>query len=468
MVARNANIVGITQSMSVLVSVLIMIAGKSLIKEPDYTCVEFLQLPLMILGFSMSYVAALGFIGECWRPAWRLILYLVTMFILILVLATMVVLIYFITNNDFHGWLPYNWDSIRACLNSTHMCSELNHTYHDFFNDRLTSVQYGCCMPPAECGFTYVNATYWLSPNNTGGTAATKDCLQWSNDQSQLCFHCDSCKAGLLDDLTKEWRRVDLALFIILVVLICLYLVGFCCAFRKSKTSDEEEDMKGVVTLGMPKPRTFLEDINKKEMAERNNNIVGIIILITMFLTAPIIGCGILLAKEPDNTCSVEILPWALIILGFSIQAVTLLAVLRDNWRLSSWPFIVYFVAMFIFILLLAAMVVLIYLVTDKGSGHPSPAPGRSYVEHDLNDFHGWLRRKVATPYKWNRIRSYLNSTHMCSELNQKYRTSQDFFNARLTAVQAQQQARIACYGAMTSCNSVSIVIHAKLDCLII
>ncbi|OMP06458.1 Tetraspanin/Peripherin [Corchorus capsularis] len=237
-----------------------MVAGKALIKEPEYTCVDILQLPLMSLGFSMTFVAALGFIGdvECWRPTWRLILYLLTMFILLLVLAAMVVLIYFITNNDFHGWLPYNWDSIRACLlNSTHMCSELNHTYHDFFiNARLTSVQYGCCMPPAECGFTYVNPTYWLINPNKTGSAASKDCLQWSNDQSQLCFHCDSCKAGLLDDLTKEWRRVDLALFIILVVLICLYVVGFCCAFRKSKASDEEDKKKMKVHLPKSQPQT--------------------------------------------------------------------------------------------------------------------------------------------------------------------------------------------------------------------
>lgn len=99
----------------------------------------------------------------------------------------------------------------------------------------LCSLQYGCCMPPAECGYTYINPTYWLTPNNT---AASMDCLQWSNDQMQLCFHCDSCKAGLLANLTKEWRSVDIILLITLVVLICVYLIGFCCALRKSKPGD--------------------------------------------------------------------------------------------------------------------------------------------------------------------------------------------------------------------------------------
>lgn len=63
------------------------------------------------------------------------------------------------------------------------------------------------------------------------------DCLQWSNDQTQLCFNCDSCKAGLLANLKKEWRRTDIILLITLVALISVYLIG-CCAFRNAKTED--------------------------------------------------------------------------------------------------------------------------------------------------------------------------------------------------------------------------------------
>ncbi|XWS38759.1 hypothetical protein CRYUN_Cryun19dG0157800 [Craigia yunnanensis] len=177
---------------------------------------------LIILGISISVVALLGFVGGCWRITW-LLLYLVA-------------ILFdhqqgfraghpargrtYLENelDDFSGWLrrmvasPNKWDRIRACLKSTDMCSELNHRYRiarDFFNARLNSIQYGCCMPPAECGYKYINPTYWLTPNNT---AARMDCLQWSNDQKQLCFHCDSCKAGLLANLTKEWRILDVVL----------------------------------------------------------------------------------------------------------------------------------------------------------------------------------------------------------------------------------------------------------------
>ncbi|KAH1161173.1 hypothetical protein GYH30_000176 [Glycine max] len=92
----------------------------------------------------------------------------------------------------------------------------------------------GCCKPPTQCAYTFVNPTYWISPINT---AADMDCLQWSNDQTQLCYNCDSCKAGLLANLRKEWRRANVILIITVIVLIIVYLVG-CCAFRNVKTED--------------------------------------------------------------------------------------------------------------------------------------------------------------------------------------------------------------------------------------
>ena len=103
-----------------------------------------------------------------------------------------------------------------------------------FFFFAFSSLQSGCCKPPTLCGYNFVNPTYWISPINN---AADMDCLNWSNEQTQLCYGCDSCKAGLLANLKKEWRRADIILLITLVALICVYLTG-CCAFRNAKTED--------------------------------------------------------------------------------------------------------------------------------------------------------------------------------------------------------------------------------------
>ena len=52
---------------------------------------------------------------------------------------------------------------------------------------------------------------------------------------TQLCYNCNSCKAGLLAELKKEWSRANAILIIILIALIIVYLVGFF-AFRHAMT----------------------------------------------------------------------------------------------------------------------------------------------------------------------------------------------------------------------------------------
>uniref|UniRef100_A0A0E0RFK0 Uncharacterized protein n=1 Tax=Oryza rufipogon TaxID=4529 RepID=A0A0E0RFK0_ORYRU len=72
----------------------------------------------------------------------------------------------------------------------------------------MSPIESGCCKPPSSCGFTYVNGTTWIpTPAAAGAPAAATnvDCSRWSNNQQTLCFQCDSCKAGFLDDIKKAW-----------------------------------------------------------------------------------------------------------------------------------------------------------------------------------------------------------------------------------------------------------------------
>lgn len=163
-----------------------------------------------------------------------------------------------------------------------------------------------------------------------------------------------------------------------------------------------------------------------------SNNVIGAINFVAMLLSIPVIGAGIWLATEQDNSC-VKILQWPVIILGILILIVALAGFIGGFWRIS-WLLIFYLVAMLILIILLACLIVLIYMVTLKGSGHL--APSRAYLEYHLDDFSGWLRRRVQSPLKWDRIKRCLSSTQLCAELNQNYRMAQDFFNARITPLQ--------------------------------
>ncbi|KAI3932123.1 hypothetical protein MKW92_005767 [Papaver armeniacum] len=258
--AQSHSVIGVINFIATLLSIPIIGAGIWLMTLPDNSCVKILQWPVVILGILILVVGIAGLVGGFGRISWLLLFYLVVMLVLIILLGCMVVFIYMVTLqgsghiapsrsyleyriDDYSGWLrrrvqtSYKWDQIRACLSSTSMCQELNQRYHfaqDFFNARITPLQSGCCKPPTQCGFTFVNPTYWISPINT---AADMDCLMWNNEQTQLCYGCDSCKAGLLANIKIEWRRVDIVLLITLIALICVYLVG-CCAFRKAKTED--------------------------------------------------------------------------------------------------------------------------------------------------------------------------------------------------------------------------------------
>lgn len=166
-----------------------------------------------------------------------------------------------------------------------------------------------------------------------------------------------------------------------------------------------------------------------------SNNVIGAINFVAMLLSIPIIGAGIWLATEPDNSC-VKILQWPVIILGILFLVVGIAGFVGAFWRIP-WLLISYLIAMLVLIVLLAALVVFIYMVTIKGSGHLEPS--RSYLEYHLDDYSGWLRRRVRSPWKWDRIRSCLSPTNMCGELNQSYRMAQDFFNARITPLQVNK-----------------------------
>jgi hypothetical protein len=74
----------------------------------------------------------------------------------------------------------------------------------------------------------------WTNPANP---MADSDCNLWNNDQNQLCYNCNACKAGLLGNLRKEWRKANIILIVAVVVLIWVYVIA-CSAFKNAQTED--------------------------------------------------------------------------------------------------------------------------------------------------------------------------------------------------------------------------------------
>ncbi|XP_043698075.1 tetraspanin-3-like [Telopea speciosissima] len=263
------SLVGVVNFLTFLLSVPILGGGIWLSSKANTTdCLRFLQWPLIIIGVSIMVVSLAGFVGACYRNTFLLWFYLFTMFFIIAALIGFIIFAYGVTDkgsgrsvsqrayldyylSDYSGWLKDRveqnsyWSKISSCVRDSHVCSKMglhingvSETADMFYLRKLNPIQSGCCKPPSECGYVYENETMW---NNGGGTVSNDlDCTKWSNDQTQLCYACDSCKAGVLASIKKSWRKVSVINIVVLILLVIFYIIGFA-AFRNNKRIDNDE-----------------------------------------------------------------------------------------------------------------------------------------------------------------------------------------------------------------------------------
>ncbi|EXB38830.1 hypothetical protein L484_027263 [Morus notabilis] len=290
------NITAVLNFIAFLCSIPIIAAGIWLASKPDNECIHSFRWPVVVLGFLILLVSLAGFVGAYWNKQGLLALYLFCMAVLIALLLILLVFAFVVTRRDgsyavpgrnykeyrldgFSDWLrdqvasSKNWAKIRTCLADSDVCTTLAQDYinaDQFFAAHISPLQAtsstkdrtvtqrdwlwqrlfcpkmfsfsfstyqnqsGCCKPPTACGYNYVNPTLWINPVNQ---MADPDCYLWSNDQNLLCYNCNACKAGLLGNLRKEWRKANIILIVALVVLIWVYLIA-CSAFKNAQTEE--------------------------------------------------------------------------------------------------------------------------------------------------------------------------------------------------------------------------------------
>ncbi|KAF8402760.1 hypothetical protein HHK36_010850 [Tetracentron sinense] len=228
---------------------------------------RFLQWPLIIIGVCIMLVSLAGFVGACYRSTFLLRLYLFAMFFIIVALVGFIVFAFVVTAKgsgrselnrayrdyylvDYSGWLEERvsgryWRKISSCIRDSKVCKNMargvggvSESSDLFFLRTLKPIESGCCKPPTECGFAYVNETAW--DTRAGYAGGNLDCTRWSNIQEQLCYGCDSCKAGVLASIRKSWRKVSMINIVVVAILVIVYLVG-CVAFRNNKRIKNDE-----------------------------------------------------------------------------------------------------------------------------------------------------------------------------------------------------------------------------------
>ncbi|XAR51261.1 hypothetical protein NMG60_11005836 [Bertholletia excelsa] len=227
--------------------------------RPGSVCQKVIQEPLLITGLALFAVSLLGLIGSGFRVQVLMWIYLAVMFLLIVGLICFTAFTIVVTNKgvgqaisgrgykeyrlgDYSNWLrkyvvnAKNWGKIKSCLADAGVCSGLSEdgeSAERFYRRSLSPTQSGCCKPPTYCGFEFKNATFWTVPK-AGRAAADSDCKTWNNNQAMLCYDCNSCKAGVLANIKKEWRLLTIINACILLFIILVYSIG-CCALRNSR-----------------------------------------------------------------------------------------------------------------------------------------------------------------------------------------------------------------------------------------
>ncbi|CAI9091078.1 OLC1v1026001C1 [Oldenlandia corymbosa var. corymbosa] len=243
-------VIGFLNLFTLLASIPIMGAGLWMARS-NATCESFLQTPLLVIGFVILIVSLAGFIGACFNVAWALWLYLLVMLFLIGALMGITIFGFVVTSqgggqlvagrayreyhlSDYSPWLrkrikdPHYWMAIRTCILNSKTCDSISMwTPVDYLTRDLTPIQSGCCKPPTSC--TYGAVVMNQDP----------DCSLWNNAPSLLCYECDSCKAGVLEDVRRDWHKLSVLNIVMLVILIGIYSIG-CCAFQNTKRAESD------------------------------------------------------------------------------------------------------------------------------------------------------------------------------------------------------------------------------------
>ncbi|KAG5557390.1 hypothetical protein RHGRI_007597 [Rhododendron griersonianum] len=245
-------VIGFLNLLTLLSSIPIIGGGLWMAKSKT-SCESFLQTPLLIIGFVILILSLAGYIGSCFHVAWVLWLYLAVMFLLIAALMALTVFGFIVTNRgggvevpgriykeyhleNYSPWLrkrlkdPRYWETIRTCILGSKTCAKIAYwTPFDYLQRDMSPIQSGCCKPPTACSYA-VDATT---------LAQDADCYRWNNAPNLLCYKCDSCKAGVLETMRIDWRKLSILNIVMVILLICIYSVG-CCAYQNTKRAQTD------------------------------------------------------------------------------------------------------------------------------------------------------------------------------------------------------------------------------------
>ncbi|MBA0583659.1 hypothetical protein Gorai_014508, partial [Gossypium raimondii] len=165
-----------------------------------------------------------------------------------------------------------------------------------------------------------------------------------------------------------------------------------------------------------------------------SNNLVGILNFITFLLSIPILGAGIWLSREGVTECE-RFLDKPVIVIGVFLMLVSLAGLIGACCRVT-WLLWLYLVVMFLLIVLGIVFTIFAFAVTNKGAGEA--LSGKGYKEYRLGDYSNWLQKRVTGQKNWNKIKSCLADSKVCTDFHDKYlnTSASEFYQTHLSSVQ--------------------------------
>ncbi|XP_057843300.1 tetraspanin-8 [Cryptomeria japonica] len=170
-------------------------------------------------------------------------------------------------------------------------------------------------------------------------------------------------------------------------------------------------------------------------MVRFSNNLIGILNILTLLLSIPIIGGGIWLSNRGSTDCE-KFLQKPVIALGFFILLVSIAGLVGACCK-NSLLLWIYLAVMFILIVLLFCFTIFAFVVTNKGVGQV--VGNRGYKEYKLGDYSHWLQKRVNKASNWKKIRSCVYDAKICQNLGKDDAgiLENDFYNKHLTPIQS-------------------------------
>lgn len=131
-----------------------------------------------------------------------------------------------------------------------------------------------------------------------------------------------------------------------------------------------------------------------------------------------------------STTCE-SFLQTPLMVIGFVILIISLAGFIGACFHVA-WALWLYLVIMLVIIGALMGFTVFGFVVTSPGGG--AVVPGRMYQEYHLENYSGWLRKRIGDPKYWNTVRSCILGSKTCDKI--VLWTPSDYMNNNLSPVQ--------------------------------